>query len=180
MSKKIVGIVGSLRKKSTNMGLMKAFEGMVPDGVVLKILRIDNLPLYNEEFDSNYPDEAKRLKEEIESSDGVIIATPEYNRSFPGSLKNAIDIASRPAKTNSFSGKPVLVISTSPGGAGGSMAQYHLKQILLHLNMDVIGQPEFWVGGGKDKFDEDGVLTDVKTLEFIKVGWKALLGKIKD
>ena len=111
-------------------------------------------------------------------ADALIIATPEYNRSVPGVLKNAIDVASRPHKSNSFCGKPVLVISTSPGGAGGAMAQYHLKQTLLHLNMKVLGQPEFWVGGGMDKFDENGLLTDEKTKDFIKVGWDALLKEV--
>lgn len=175
---KIVGLVGSLKAKSINRGLMDAFKELSPEGVNLEILEIGNLPLYNEEMDINYPEVATRFKDDIESADALIIATPEYNRSVPGVLKNAIDVASRPYKSNSFEGKPVLVISASPGGAGGAMAQYHLKQTLLHLNMKVLGQPEFWVGGAGKKFDEKGVLTDEKTKEFIEVVWKALLKKI--
>ncbi|NQV92875.1 NAD(P)H-dependent oxidoreductase [Candidatus Kaiserbacteria bacterium] len=179
MGTKIIGIVGSLREKSINRGLMNAFKDSAPEGVELEIAQIDNLPLYSEDLDKNYPESALQLKSIIESADALIIATPEYNRSVSGVLKNAIDVASRPAKSNSFDGKPVLVISASPGGAGGAMAQYHLKQTLLHLNMTVIGQPEFWVGGAGDKFNEDGALTDENTKKFIEVGWGALLKEVK-
>ena len=179
MGVKIVGLVGSLREKSINKGLMQAFKDSAPGGAELEIAQIDNLPLYNADLDKDYPESALQLKSMIESADALIIATPEYNRSISGVLKNAIDFASRPYKSNSFDGKPVLIVSASPGDAGGAMAQYHLKQILLHLNMKVIGQPEFWVGGAGDKFNEDGVLTDEGTKDFIKVGWEALLKTTK-
>ena len=172
---KIVGIVGSLREKSTNRGLMRAFQELAPEGSSLEVAEIGNLPLYNAEFDANYPEVAAALKAHVESADAIIFATPEYNRSFSGVLKNAIDIGSRPHGTNSFSGKPALIISTSPGGAGGAMAHYHLAQVLLHMDMKVLGQPEFWVGGGGEKFDDEGNLTDEKTKEFIKGAWKTLL-----
>src|SRR5690606_40312340 len=123
-------IVGSIRKDSINLRLAKALEELAGSDLKFNYIKIDDLPLYTQEFDSNYPANCSRLKKEIEAADAVLFVTPEYNRSIPGVLKNAIDIASRPYGTNAFAGKPGAVCGISPGAAGTAMAQQHLKNIL--------------------------------------------------
>jgi chromate reductase len=175
MSTKIVGIVGSLRAKSYNRGLMNAFKDALPENTELEIVSIDTLPLFNQDMESDLPESVQVLKDSVENADAILITTPEYNRSVPGVLKNAIDWLSRPYGQNSIEKKPVLVAGASPGGPGTSMAQYHLKQSLLHLDAHVLGQPEFFVGGAGDKFDENGVLTDEKTKEYITSALETLV-----
>ena len=179
MSIKIVGIVGSLRSQSYNKGLIAAFQDMLPEGVEMKIADIGILPHFNQDLEASFPSEAQDLKDIVESADALIIATPEYNRAVPGVLKNSIDWLSRPYGKNSLAGKPVLVVGASPGGTGAAMAQYHLKQSLLHLNAQVLGQPEFHVGGTGEKFDDAGVLTDDKTREYITSALEILLAAVK-
>jgi chromate reductase len=133
-----------------------------------------NLPLYNSDLEVAFPAEAAALKAKIESADGVIFATPEYNRSIPGGLKNAIDWASRPYGKNSFAGKPALVMGVSGGKLGTILAQSHLKVVLLHLNMDVLGQPEVFLGPAGELFDAAGNLTDMKTKEFLSTALVSL------
>jgi len=175
MNIKIIGIVGSLRAKSYNRGLIDAFKDAAPEGVDMEIVSIDSLPLFNQDLEANFPASAQALKDTVDNADALIISTPEYNRSVPGVLKNAVDWLSRPHGKNSFVGKPVLVVGASPGATGTSMAQYHLKQSLLHLNSRVLGQPEFFVGGAGDKFDENGKLTDEKTKEYISSALETLI-----
>tara|TARA_B100000745_G_scaffold296224_1_gene241322 strand:- start:5648 stop:6190 length:543 start_codon:yes stop_codon:yes gene_type:complete len=175
MSTKIVGIVGSLRAKSYNLGLMEAFKSALPENAELEIMKIDTLPHFNQDLESDFPATAQSLKDAVEGADALIIATPEYNRAVPGVLKNAVDWLSRPYGKNSFTGKPVLVVGASPGGTGASLAQYQLKQSLLHLNANVLGQPEFFVGGTGDKFTEDGELTDDTTKEYISSALETLI-----
>lgn len=179
MSIKIVGIVGSLRSQSYNKGLMNAFKDAVPEGVEMEVAGIDALPHFNQDLEADFPVAAQDLKDIVESADALIIATPEYNRAVPGVLKNAVDWLSRPYGKNSFTGKSVLVVGASPGGTGTAMAQYHLKQSLLHLNANVLGQPEFFVGGTGDKFNETGVLTDDKTKEYVTSALQVLVEAIK-
>jgi chromate reductase len=179
MNTKIIGIVGSLRAKSYNLGLVEAFKEALPEDVELEIVTIGSLPHFNQDLESDFPAAAQSLKDSVEGADALIIATPEYNRAVPGVLKNAIDWLSRPYGKNSLTGKPVLVVGASPGGTGTAMAQYHLKQSLLHLNAKVLGQPEFFVGGTGEKFDEDGVLTDDKTKEYISSALEILLSQTK-
>src|SRR3989344_9169656 len=128
---KILGIVGSLRKNSFNRSLMNAFLAQKPEAVTMEIADISTLPFYNEDSESSFPESAQTLKTQIENADVVIIATPEYNRSVPGVLKNAIDWASRPYGKNSFSGKQVLVVGASVGPIGTALAQYDLNKMLL-------------------------------------------------
>jgi chromate reductase len=168
---KILGIVGSLRKESYNRSLMNAFVALKPEGIDVEIADIGILPLYNQDDEADVPEVAQKLKAQVENADAVIIATPEYNRSVPGALKNAIDWLSRPYGKNSFSGKRVLVVGASTGPTGAAMGQYDLKKMLLHGNAEVFGQPEFFLGTAGDKFDASGALTDEKTRGHITGAW---------
>ena len=142
---KVAVFVGSLRKDSYNRRLARAVEKLAPAGLSFEHIRIDDLPLYSQDFDDNYPPIARRLKQDVESADGLLFVTPEYNRSIPGVLKNAIDLASRPWGKNSFAGKPAGVIGTSIGAPGSSMAQQHLRNALTYLDVPLLAQPEVFL-----------------------------------
>lgn len=163
MSKKIIAISGSLRKDSYNTALLHEVKKIHPD---LEILDISKLPLFNEELEANFPAEATVLKQKIEAADGIIISTPEYNRSIPGALKNAIDWASRPWGKNSFENKKVLVMGASSGPIGTALAQYDLKKIMLYLGAFVVPE-EVYVNLVQTKF-KDGVLVDENTKNHLK------------
>lgn len=149
------------------MGLLRALKGVAGDVVNFEIVDITWLPLYNQDFDANYPSDVTALKDKIRSADGIIIATPEHNRSIPAALKNFLDWTSRPYGETTWKGKPVAVMGATPGGVGTAVGQYHLKQILTYLDARVLGQPEFYVGGATEKFDAEGNLTDEKTREHL-------------
>jgi chromate reductase len=164
---RILGIAGSLRKNSFNKQLLQAATKLLPEAAQLELFGIGDIPLYNQDVEvSGIPEAVKRFKERIESADAILIATPEYNHSYPGILKNAIDWGSRPYGQNSFNGKPVAVISASPGTFGGVGAQDQLKQVLLALNMHLVSQPAVIVTSAHDKIDSDGNLTDSITTQF--------------
>ncbi len=166
---KILAFSGSLRERSTNTGLIRAaIELGNKADMQVYLENISILPLYNQDMEANFPKEITELKKRIREADGIIIATPEFNRSIPGSLKNMFDWTSRPYGDNAWDGKPVATMGASPGGIGTALAQYHLKQILLYLNTRVIGQPEFYVGNSSPKFDQEGNLTDEKTTQYIE------------
>ncbi|MBD8871379.1 NADPH-dependent FMN reductase [Rhodanobacter sp. DHB23] len=150
---KVAVLVGSLRKASINARLAKAVARLAPKEFVFEHVRIDNLPLYNQDFDADYPAEARRLKQEIEAADALLFVTPEYNRGIPGVLKNALDIASRPWGTNSFAGKPGAVIGASIGSTGSALAQQHLRNVLAYLDVATMAQPEVYV-----QFRDDGLI----------------------
>src|SRR3989344_7522340 len=154
----IVAISGSLRKGSYNTMLVKELAELAPEDMTIKVVEIGNLPLYNQDDEATFPAVAQELKDKIEAADGVIIATPEYNRSIPGVLKNAIDWASRPYGKNSFAGKPVLTMGVSVGKIGTAVAQSHLRQVMLYLDTDVIGQPELYLTN--EIFDVEGNIVD--------------------
>jgi len=172
--KNILFISGSLRKKSVNTALLRAFASALPEGYTSTWADV-NLPLFNEDLEANFPAGAETLRQQILAADAIVIATPEYNRGMSGALKNAIDWASRPYGQNAWAGKRVLVAAASPGGIAGALAVYQVKQSLLHLNAEVLGQPEFMVGGAFEKFNEAGELTDEKTQKFIKSAITVLL-----
>jgi len=176
---KILGIVGSLRKASVNRKLMEAFKQAAPGGVSVEIADIGTLPLYNEELEANFPEAAKAIKAKIREADGILIATPEYNRSIPGVLKNAIDWTSRPYGDNAWDSKLVVTVGASPGNVGTAVAQSHLRQILAYLNTTIVGQPEFYLGAAYGKFDESGALTDTKTKEFVTKLLETFLARIR-
>ncbi len=163
----ILAISGSLRKDSYNTALLHAVQDVVSKDSNVTIYDLSKLPIYNQDLEDSFPKEALDFKKMIEESDAVVIATPEFNRSISGVLKNALDWASRPWGENSFAGKYALVLGASIGAVGTAIAQQHLKQILLFLDMNVIGQPEFFLGDAAHKFNEDMELVDIKTIEFL-------------
>jgi len=153
-------IVGSLSSASINRNVARAITALAPEGVEIVDLDFSALPVYTPDFDADYPAEAREWKAAIESVDGVIVVTPEYLRSIPGSLKNAIDWASRPWGTNSFNGKPVAIAGASIGSIGTAAAQQHLRAILGHLNAPTLGQPEVFLHYTPAAFDAEGALVD--------------------
>lgn len=167
MSQKIGYIVGSLSKDSINRKLAKALARLAPEGVELVDIPIGDLPLYNRDLDADYPPVAREFKAALAEVDGVILVTPEYSRSIPGALKNALDWASRPWGTNSFARKPTAVIGTSGGGIATAAAQQHLKAILLHMDAIVLGQPEGYIQSTPGLITDDGEVTDTTTAEFL-------------
>lgn len=176
--KKIIAISGSLRKDSFNSHLAKAAIELAPDGVEIELVDISSIPLFNQDLDQQFPEAARVFKDKVRQADGVIFATPEYNRSIPGVLKNAIDWASRPYGDNAFAGKTVFVTGASIGPIAAALAQYHLKQIMLYLDARVIGQPEFYLGNAGSKFDANGNLTDESTKEHLKKALEVLVSQL--
>lgn len=163
---KIAVLVGSLRKDSTNLKLAKALIKL--GSLDAQILQIGDLPLFNEDLEKDFPAAAQRLKKEIESADAVLFVTPEYNRSMPAPLKNAIDWASRPYGKNSFAKKPGAMIGTSPGAIGTAVAQHNLKGTLSYLDVDMMGQPEAYLQFKPDLIDADGNVTNEDTKKFLQ------------
>ena len=156
----IAVVVGSLRKDSFNKKLAKALEKLFPAEFSFTHLRIDDLPLYNQDDDGNQSEQVKRLKGEIAAAQGLLFVTPEYNRSLPGVLKNAIDHASRPYGQNAWARKPAGVIGISVGAIGTALAQQHLRNILAYLDVPVLGQPEAFIQAKEGVFNADGSFGD--------------------
>lgn len=166
----IAVIVGSLRQDSINRKLAEALSRMAPAEFSFKQLQIDDLPLYNQDDDANQAASVKRLKSEILSASGLLFVTPEYNRSIPGLLKNAIDHASRPYGQNAWSGKPAGIIGASIGAIGTALAQQHLRNVLAYLDAPTLGQPEAFIHAKEDFFDADGNIGNPGTQKFLQ-GW---------
>ena len=160
-------VVGSLRKASFNRKVAHALAQLAPSNLKLNIVEIGDLALYNEDIDVDPPAAYKTFREQIRSSDAVLFVTPEYNRSVPGVLKNAIDVGSRPYGQSAWSGKPGAVISVSPGAVGGFGANHHLRQSLVFLDVPCMQQPEAYIGGAASLFDENGKLSE-KTRPFLQ------------
>ena len=165
---KIAVIVGSLRRESINRKLAEALAKLAGSRAQFTILRIDDLPLFNQDQEPNPPAAVTRLKGEIEAADGVLIVTPEYNRSIPGVLKNAIDWASRPYGKNSFNGKPTAAIGASGGAIGTAAAQQHLRSILVYLNVTLMGQPEGYISFKPGLIDDQHNVTDESVRKFLQ------------
>jgi chromate reductase len=163
----IVVIVGSLRKESLNRKTAKALIELAPAALELEIVEIGALPLYNADLEHEPPLEWTTFRERVGRAEGVLFVTPEYNRSMPGLLKNAIDVASRPYSKNMWDGKPGGVVSVSPGAIGGFGANHHLRQSLVFLNVPALQQPEAYVGGAGKLFDDAGKLINESTREFL-------------
>jgi chromate reductase len=149
-------IVGSLRRDSLNRKLANAMARLAPAGVSFQHLQIDDLPLYNQDDDGNQAESVKRLKAGISAAQGLLFVTPEYNRSIPGALKNALDHASRPYGQSAWAGKPAGVLGVSVGASGTAMAQQHLRNILAYLNCPTLGQPEAFIHATDALFDANG------------------------
>lgn len=173
---KIVALSGSLRAASYNTASIKAAAELAADRAEIELLDISTLPLYNQELDGDHaPAAVFELAEKIRAADAVLFATPEYNYSIPGLLKNAIDWLSR-QKPQPFAGKPAAIMSSSMGVMGGVRAQYHLRQILVYLDLHLVNKPEVMIGSAHQRFDEQGILTDETTREFVGDLVDALIG----
>jgi chromate reductase len=171
----ILGFGGSLRKGSFNKALLRAALEMVPADAELALFDIQGMPLFSEDLERDPPPMVSDFKARIRAADAVLIATPEYNYSIPGFLKNAIDQASRPYGDNAFAGKPVAMMGASIGMLGTARAQYHLRQSCVFLDMVPLNQPEVMVPFAQDKVDENGRVKDAKTREKIRELLEALV-----
>lgn len=170
MPKQIGYIIGSLRKDSINRKLANAVSRLGPPDFTFKELRIGDLPLYNQDHDHAQAPEVQRLKSELRAVDAVIFFTPEYNRSVPGVLKNALDNASRPYGQSAWAGKPAGVLGASIGAVGTAVSQLHLRTILAYLDMPTMGQPEVYLHVKDGFFDESGNIANADTKKFLH-GW---------
>jgi chromate reductase len=159
----ILGIAGSLRQASYNRAALRAAERLVPEGARLDIFDLAGIPPFNQDEEADLPARVVELKRSIRAADAVLLATPAYNYSIPGVLKNAIDWASRPYGDNSWEGKPVAVMGASVGTLGTARAQYHLRQVFVFLNMPAVNRPEVMISSAAERFDEQGNLKDEKT-----------------
>lgn len=183
MSKPIAVLVGSLRKESYNLKVAKVLAQIAPRSLELKIIQIGDLPLYNEDIDAGSPPESyTRFRKEIAACEGVILVTPEYNRSTPAVIKNALDVGSRPYGQSVWSKKPTGIISVSQGAIGGFGANHHIRQSLVFLDMPTLQQPETYFGNVASSFDEKGNIAD-KSKAFLQqfidayAAWVEKVGK---
>lgn len=167
MSYKVGVFIGSLSRESINRRLARALERLAPEALELIEIPISELPLYNRDFDVDYPPPGRAFKDAVERMDALLFVTPEYNRSVPGVLKNAIDWGSRPWGTNSFAHKPSAVIGASTGKIGTAVAQQHLRSILSYVNSPELAQPEAYIQFTKGLISDDGEVTDSSVSGFL-------------
>ena len=167
-TRNVAVLVGSLRKDSFNRKMARALVTVAPEALKLEIVEIGQLPYYNQDDEAEPPAPWVAFRQKIASSDAVLFVTPEYNRSVPGVLKNAIDVGSRPYGKSAWSGKPAAVMSVSPGAIGGFGANHHLRQSLVFLDMPAMAQPEAYVGGAGDLFDDAGAFKKPETRQFVE------------
>jgi chromate reductase, NAD(P)H dehydrogenase (quinone) len=165
---KVLGISGSLRKSSYNTAALRVAQTLAPDGVRIEIFDLAPLPLYNEDVKAQgFPPVVQELRDKIKAADALLFATPEYNYSMSGVLKNAIDWASRPPD-QPFNEKPVAIMGASPSALGTGRAQYHLRQSCVFLNMHVLNKPEVMIAAAQTRFNDKGELTDEATRGLIR------------
>jgi chromate reductase len=155
----VVVIVGSLRKESYTLKIANALTRLAPDTLKLNVVTLHDISFFNQDLEATPPADWLKFRETLQKSNGVLFVTPEYNRSIPGVLKNAIDVGSRPYGKSSFLGKPTGIVSNSPGPLGGVSAAKHLQNILPGISGPILGQPEIYLNGVGDAFDEKGHLT---------------------
>ncbi len=179
---RILGIAGSLRKTSYNRGVLRAAKELAPEGSTVSIFELDDIPGFNQDQEQDPPEKVAEFKREIREADAILFVTPEYNYSVPGVLKNAIDWASRPYGDSAWNGKPAAIMGASIGGIATARAQYHLRQMMVFLNMFPLNQPEVMISHAAEKFDDQGNLTDEKTKDHIRkqlenlISWTRQLG----
>jgi chromate reductase, NAD(P)H dehydrogenase (quinone) len=171
----VLGIAGSIRQASYNRGVLRAAAELMPEGASLEIFDIADIPMFNQDEDQNPPAIVTEFKQKIRGADAILISTPEYNYSIPGVLKNAIDWASRPYGDSAWNGKPAAIMGASVGNIATARAQYHLRQIMVFLNMFPINQPEVMIGTAGERFDSDGNLTDENTRNHVRKQLEALI-----
>ncbi len=162
---RVLVIVGSLRKEAFSFKLANALKAIAPSSLTLEVTTLESISFFNQDLEANPPADWVAFRDKLKASDAVIFVTPEYNRSIPGVLKNAIDVASRPFGQSSLNGRPVGIVGNSPGAHGGVSAVKHLQQILPGISGPILQQPEMYLGGIGDAFDASGALTkdSVKT-----------------
>lgn len=181
MAYKVGVFIGSLAKESINRKLAKAVMRLAPDTLELEEIPIKDLPLYSYDYDANYPQVARDFKSAIEAVDALLFVTPEYNRSIPGGLKNAIDWGSRPWGKNSFALKPSAVIGTSIGAIGTAVGQQHLRSILSYVNSPELAQPEVYIHFTPGLITDSGEVTVDSTVDFLKEwlsAFETFIGKV--
>jgi len=171
---RILGIAGSLRKGSYNRSALKAAQELLPDGAELELIDLHGIPMFNQDDELSMPPVVLEFKRLILAADAILFATPEYNYSISGALKNAIDWASRPYGKSAWSGKPAAIMGASSGSLGTARAQYHLRQILVAQDMPVVNQPEVMIGNAAQRFDDKGQLGDEPTRKLIRALLAAL------
>ncbi len=164
---RVAVFVGSLRKDSLNRKMARALAEAAPSGMQLEVIEIGELPLYNEDAERQPPKSWLEFRERVRPADAVLFVTPEYNRSVPGCLKNAIDVGSRPYGKSVWMSKPGAVVSVSPSAIGAFGANHHLRQSMVFLNVPMMQQPEAYIGGAADMFDAQGKLTRDTTRELL-------------
>lgn len=165
---RILGIAGSLRRQSYNRAALRAATQLAPEGATIDIFELDGIPPFSQDDEQHPPTKVIELKRRIRESDAILFVTPEYNYSIPGVLKNAIDWASRPYGDSAWIGKPAAIMGASIGAIGTARAQYHLRQVMVFLNMFPINDPEVMISFAPERFDADGSLTDKATSEYIQ------------
>ena len=182
MARKIAVVVGSVRKESINRKLAKALIKLAPKDLECELVRIDDLPVFNQDHDQNPPQQVARVKAQIAAANAILFVTPEHNRSLPTALKNVLDWVSRPYGQNLWAGKPAGVVGASVGAVGTAVAQAHLRAVLGYLDVPTLGQPEVYVQFTKDLIDDDGNVSNDGTRKFLQsfvdryAAWIAKLG----
>ncbi len=166
--RKVAVVVGSLRKGSLNRLTAHALIALAPPALALETVEIGGLPLYNQDLDDAPPEAWVAFRDKIKAADAVLFVSPEYNRSVPGVLKNAIDVGSRPYGHSVWNAKPGAIVTVGPGVMGGFGANHHLRQSMVFLNVPMMQQPEAYVGGADKLFDEAGNLTNESTRKFLE------------
>lgn len=168
MAYKIAVVVGSLRKESFNRQLAHAVTSLAPADFSFEFLDIGVLPLYSQDYDADYPEVARKFKQQIEAADALLFVTPEYNRSIPGVLKNALDWGSRPWGTNSWRGKPGAALGTSIGAIGTALSQQHLRNVLAYLDVTLLNQPEMFIKHDPSRINQKGEIVSDDTRKFLQ------------
>ena len=182
MARKIAVVVGSIRKDSINRKLARALIKLAPKDLECELVRIDDLPVFNQDHDQNPPQQVARVKAQIVAANALLFVTPEHNRSLPTALKNVLDWVSRPYGQNLWAGKPAGVVGTSVGVVGTAVAQAHLRAVLGYLDVPTLGQPEVYIYFTKDLIDDDGNVSNDGTRKFLQsfvdryAAWIAKLG----
>lgn len=166
-TRNIAVLVGSLRKESINRRLAKALAALAPEGLRLNIVEVGEMPFYNEDDEAQAPQPWRQFRDQIRQADGVLFVSPEYNRSIPAVLKNAIDVGSRPYGKSVWDGKPTAVVTASPSPIGGFGANHHLRQTMVFLNMPALQMPEAYIGRADTLFDDQGSIKEASTRDFL-------------
>jgi chromate reductase len=171
---KVLAFAGSLRKHSYNKALIRAAVGLAPENMLIEVFDLEGIPPFNQDFENNPVPKVKEFKEKIRNADALLIASPEYNYSVSGVLKNALDSASRPKKGNPLDGKPVAIMSASTGKFGGARGQYNLRQTFVFLNMHPVNRPEVMLSDAAHNVDPHGNVTNEQTRQLIRQLLEAL------